>query len=223
MEKTRKQDFIELDFTGKSDGRIFDTTKPAEAKSIGLEKAGVKPLIICVGYDMLLKGFEEAVEGKEIGKEYTIHLTPEHAFGKRNPTMIKTYSLTSFRKNNIDPQPGMTLQLDHALVRVMSVTGGRVLVDFNNPLAGKEIDYEFKIIKKITDETEKINALQDYFFRQRYAFKLENKKVIFTDGIVKLFLEMLGEKFKTMTGLDFVVEEKKEEKPKEIEKIEKKS
>ena len=121
----------------------------------------------------------------------------------------------------------MTLQLDHALARVMSVTGGRVLVDFNNPLAGKEIDYEFKIIKKITDETEKINALQDYFFRQRYSFKLENKKVIFSDDVVKLFLEMLGEKFKTMTGLDFAVEEKQEEQKKveskEIEKIEKKS
>ena len=39
----------------------------------------------------------------------------------------------------------MAIQLDNTIARVLSVSGGRVTMDFNNPLAGKEIDYKYKI------------------------------------------------------------------------------
>ncbi|MEK6872084.1 MAG: peptidylprolyl isomerase [Nanoarchaeota archaeon] len=206
-----KNDFIELAFTAKTNGKIFDTTNTNEAKEIGIEME-VKPLIISVGNDMVLKGFEEALPHKEIGKKYTVHLAPDKAFGKRNPQLLRTYSLASFQKNNVNPYPGLTLQLDQALAKVISVTGGRVMVDFNNPLAGKEVDYDFTIVRKIDDEKEKVNALQDYFFRQRFDFVINNKKVTFKDPIVKIFLDILGDKFKSMTGLEFAVQEKEEKK-----------
>ena len=212
----QKNDFIELAFTARSDGKIFDTTSPQEAKEIGIEME-VKPLIISVGHDMVLKGFEEALPHKEVGKKYAVHLTPDKAFGKRNPQLMRTFPLASFQKNNINPYPGLTLQLDHSLAKVIAVTGGRVMVDFNNPLAGKEVDYEFTIIRKIDDEKEKVNALQDYFFRQRFEFELQDKKVMFKEPVVKVFLDVLGEKFKQMTGLEFIAEEKKEEKEKKDE------
>ncbi len=220
MDTIKKNDFIEIDYTGKTGGKIFDTTKSAEAKEISMEKIETKPFIISVGNDMLLKGFEEALEGKEVGKEYTIHLTPEKAFGKRNPSLVRTYSLTSFRKNNLNPMPGMMLQLDNALAKVLTVNGGRVTIDFNNPLAGKEIDYEFKILKKIADDKEKVNALQDYFFRQRFEFEIKDKKIILKEKMVKVFLDILGEKFKAMTGFEWTVEEKKERKEEKEEKKE---
>ncbi|MEN9626442.1 MAG: hypothetical protein RL557_770 [archaeon] len=222
MDTIKKNDFIEIDYTGKADGKIFDTTKPGESKEISMEKLEARPFIISVGNDMVLKGFEEALEGKEVGKEYAIHLMPEKAFGKRNSSLVRTYSLTSFRKNNLNPVPGMTLQLDNALAKVLTVNGGRVTIDFNNPLAGKEIDYQFKITRKITDDKEKINALQDYFFRQRFEFEIKDKKIILKEKMVKVFLDILGEKFKTMTGLEWTVEEKAEDKKeKDIKDIKK--
>ena len=221
MTKIQKNDFIEIEFTGRdvSNNQIFDTTDSKEAEGIGFQDPEqVKPLVISVGNQMILQGLDDDLEGKELNKEYKLHLEPEKAFGKRNPQLIKTYSINNFKKNNIDPYPGMALQLDNQVVKVISVSGGRVTVDFNNPLAGKEIDYTFKITKKITDDSEKINSLQDYFFKQRFEFTInkEKKKVTFKEQTVKPFIEMIGEKFKQITGFEFEVEEeKKEEKPKD--------
>ena len=208
MTKIQKNDFIEIEFTGKANNEIFDTTNKQEAKQMGLE-ADVKPIIICVGNQMMLKGFDDELEGKEINKKYSIHILPEKAFGKRDPAMIKTIPMKVFREKNMNPVPGMALQLDNYIAKVLSVSGGRVIVDFNNPLAGKEIDYDFKITRKIEDINEKINALQNFFFKQKFEFTLDekNKKVIFKDEKIKPLVQMFNQKFKDMTGFDFEVVE----------------
>ena len=217
----KKNDFVEVEFTGKSNDEIFDTTNPEEAKSIGL-KADVKPVIASVGNEMLLKGLDEELEGKEVGKKYSVHLTPEKAFGPRNPSMIKTIPIKLFREKNMNPAPGMVFQLDQHMVRIISVSGGRVMADFNNPLAGKEVDYDYKIIKKIEDNKEKVNALQDFFFRQRFEFELKDKKVIFKEEKIKPVIDMFTKKFKEMIGLDFEVSKSKNKKEVKEKKTEEK-
>ncbi len=217
--KIQKNDFIEIEFTGKDpDNQIFDTTNPEEAKQIGIQNPEqIKSMIISAGNQMLLKGLDEAILDKELNKEYKIHLESEQAFGKRNPQLMKTYPLSAFKKREINPYPGLVLQLDNNIAKVISVSGGRVMIDFNNPLAGKEVDYTFKITKKITNDNEKINALQDFFFKQRFDFnikedeKTKSKKIVFKDEKIKPLVEMMAQKFKEITGMDFEVEEKKEE------------
>ena len=211
MATIQKNDFIEIEFTGKANGEIFDTTNKEEAKSIGI-KADVKPMIISVGNDMILKGLDETFEGKEIGKEYHLHLNPDQAFGPRQSNLIKTIPMKVFRQQNIQPIPGATLQMDQYIVKILSVSGGRVLADFNNPLAGKELDYNIKITKQITDDKEKINVLMDFFFKQRFEFELKDRKVIFKKQEIKPLVDMMNTKFKVMTGLEFeIIEEKKKE------------
>jgi len=220
-EKINKNDFIEIEFTGKADNNIFDTTDPKKAKEIGIENPGnIKSMIISVGNKMILEGLDNDLENKEIGKTYTVHLNPEKAFGKRNPQLIRTHGLSQFRKNNINPYPGLTLQLDNSLAKVLSVSGGRVTIDFNNPLAGKEVEYEYKITKKITDDKEKVNAFQDFFFRQRFEFELKDRKVAFKDEQIKPLLSMMAPKFQEITGLEIDVPEvtiKKDSKEKTIQ------
>lgn len=222
MEITKKKDFIEIEFTGKSNSQIFDTTSKEEAKSIGLQ-ADVKPIIVSVGNEMVLKGFDKSLEGKELNKKYSVHLKPEEAFGPRNPQLIKTLPIKVFKEKNIQPMPGMTFNMDNHIAKILSVSGGRIITDFNNPLAGKEIEYDFIIKRKITDDKEKINALQDFFFKQKFEFEIKGKKVIFKKQEIKPLIEMMKQKFKDMTGFEFEVEEKKEEKSeKKKEKVEEK-
>ena len=222
-ELTKKNDFIEIEFTGKSNNQIFDTTNPKEAELLGVKNPKeVKPMIISIGNQMILKGLDEELAGKEIEKKYSVHLSPEKAFGKRNPQMIRTYSLSSFIKNNIHPHLGMSLQLDNHVVKVLSVTGGRVTVDFNNPLAGKDVDYDFVIKRKVKDDKEKINALQDFFFMQRFEFAINGKKVIFKNNLAKAILPILDKKFEELTGFTFSVEEKLEKEEKNSKKSRKK-
>ena len=221
-EKVNKNDFVEIEFTGKSDGNIFDTTNSDEAKTIGIDAKDINPMIISVGNGMMLQGFDEELAGKEIGKKYGIHLSPEKAFGKRNPSLIRTYPLKAFSDRKINPYPGLVLQLDNSIAKVISVSGGRVMIDFNNPLAGKEIDYEYKILRKVEDDKEKINSLQDFFFKQRFEFSIDNsgknKKAVFNDLKIKPIIDIFSQKFREISGIDVgsePAEEKKEEKKSE--------
>ena len=108
-----------------------------------------------------------------------------------------------FHEQKINPERGMQLSLDGQLVKILSSDKGRTLVDFNNPLAGKEVTYTYKINKIITDQKEKINALQEFLFRRIFEFEVKNNKVIFKiEKQFKPFVEMFTPKFKEILGLE---------------------
>jgi len=196
MEKTKKNDLVELEFLGrnKDNGEVFDTNIKTEAEKINF-KIQEKPLIVCIGQGMLVKGFDKALEGKDTGKKYKIALSPEEAFGIRNPGLIRIIPIKIFEEKNLNPFAGMIVSLDNLIAKIITVSGGRVIVDFNNPLSGKEIEYEFTINKKIQDEKEKINSLQDFFFKQRFSFSIRDKKIIFEKS-AEPFIKIFEEKFK---------------------------
>jgi len=160
METIKKLDFIEIEYTGRlKDGNlIFDTTDEKVAKENNLESHGYEPVIICVGEQQLLKGIDKNIEGKEIGKEYDINIIPEDAFGKKNAKLIQLIPTSKFKQQNIQPMPGIQLNIDGMVGTVKTVSGGRTLVDFNHPLAGKELTYKIKINKKITDDKIKLTG-----------------------------------------------------------------
>jgi FKBP-type peptidyl-prolyl cis-trans isomerase 2 len=202
-----KKDFVELEFTAKvKDGQVFDTNIKEKAKELGIED--VRPLWACIGEKMVLTGLDNALAGKEVGKEYEIELKPEEAFGKRNPNLVKTIPVSVFLEKQVNPVPGMFLNLDGLIVRISSVSGGRVLVDFNNPLAGKDVIYTFKIIKKVDDMTEKLKILSEFFVGTE-KFELNDKKAIFSGLFQKKAFEALSKKAKELLDID--VEIKKEE------------
>ena len=223
METVQKNDFIEIDFTGKAkDGDVFDTTNKQEAEKAGLQIKDPKPLIICVGQEMVIPGLDKAFEGKELNKQYSVEIEPKDAFKERKRDLVKLLPKKAFIDNKINPMPGMTLALDSTLVKIVSVSGGRVLVDFNNPLAGKTIIYEFTIKKILSDDKEKVNTIIDFFLKgQKLDFEIKDKKVIFkAQSFYKPLIEELNKRFKDILGLEMVLEEKKEEKAEEPEKKE---
>ena len=48
---------------------------------------------------------------------------------------------------------------------VKSVAGGRIMVDFNNPLAGKDIKLNYKVLSKVDDMAEKISVIMETVLR----------------------------------------------------------
>ena len=214
----KKNDFVEVEFTGNITGtdEIFDTNIEADAKKAELHLKNLKPFVLSVGHEMLPKGFDADIEGKEAGKSYTLDLKPEEAFGKRNPQMIRMIPTKHFHEQKIDPQRGMQLALDGQLVKVLSSDRGRTLVDFNNPLAGKPVTYTYKINKMVTDQKEKIDALQDFLFRKVFEFDAKEKTVTFKiEKQFEPFIKIFAPKFEEILGLKIeseIVEKKKEEK-----------
>ena len=163
MQIVKKHDFVEIEYTGriKEDGTIFDTTEEKVAKENGVynKNADYSPAIICVGENNILKNIEEQMIGKEIGKEYRFEISSDNAFGKKNAKFIQLIPTSKFRQQNIQPIPGLQLNIDGVFGVVKTVSGGRCLVDFNHPLAGKDLVYNVKINKIIDDSKEKIKSL----------------------------------------------------------------
>lgn len=160
-EKVEKGDFVEVEYTGTADGQVFDTTDEAKAKELDLYNPSMPygSVKVCIGRGHLLEGLDSKIAGKEVGKEYDFHLMPEEAFGKKDAKKIRLIQKTKFTSQNINPQPGLVLNIDGAMATIKTISGGRVLVDFNHPLAGKEVDYHIKLLRKITELKEKIEAM----------------------------------------------------------------
>jgi len=159
----KKGDFVELVYTGriKDLNLVFDTTNEKEAKESNIHdaRASYGPVIICIGQGHVIKGLDEQLEGKELGKEYHIELSPEQGFGKKNAKLIQLVATSKFIKQKINPMPGLQVNIDGLMGMIRTVSGGRTLVDFNHPLAGKELAYDFKINKIVKDDEEKLKAL----------------------------------------------------------------
>jgi FKBP-type peptidyl-prolyl cis-trans isomerase SlyD len=161
MDKIKKQDFIEIEYTGKikEDNIIFDTTDEKTAKENNLHShGGFGPVVICVGEEQVLKGIDKYLEGKETEKEYDININPEDAFGNKDAKLIQLIPTNKFKQQNIQPMPGVQVNIDGMVGIVKTVSGGRTLVDFNHPLAGKELSYHVKANKKVVDDKEKLRG-----------------------------------------------------------------
>jgi len=157
----KKHDFVLLDYTGKlEDNTIFDTTQESVAKKHNLRSEGTKykPITICIGESQIVSGLDESLMGKEAGKEFTITLPPEKAFGKKDIKLIKLIPMAVFKKQNVMPQPGLKVNIDGRVATVLRVSGGRVIVDYNHPLANRTITYDISIRKQISDKKEQIES-----------------------------------------------------------------
>lgn len=182
----KEGDFVRVDYTGRiaESGEVFDTTKEEIAKEGGVHKANFKyeSVPIIVGAHLAIKGLEDALKGMKVGEEKKISVKPKDAFGKRSEKLIRLMSLTSFKDRNVTPHPGMTVTVNNLAGRVMSISGGRVKVDFNHPLAGKNLEYEIKVIKRITKKVERIKAVFELFLKRK------DVDVKIKKGVVKINL-----------------------------------
>jgi len=178
VENIKKGDFIELDYTAriKSNDLVFDTTIEADAKKHNLHAKGAiyKPLIIKVGEGQLVRGLDEFVIDKVPGT-YTVDLVPEQAFGKKNAKLLRLVSIKEFHKNEIQPVPGLEVELDGHRGIVRTISGGRVIVDFNHPLSSQDIIYDVVIRTIVTDPKTKVEAALE-------VFRIPFEKVTFENG-----------------------------------------
>jgi FKBP-type peptidyl-prolyl cis-trans isomerase 2 len=215
-----KKDFIEIEFTGRiKDGGIFDSNLAEEVKKLNphAKKDSIKPLVICLGEGMFLRGVEDFLIGKELG-EYVIELSPKDAFGIRDQKLIQRIPIKLFHDQKINPIPGVALNFDGQIGKILTTSGGRVLVDFNNPLAGKDIVYKIKVLKKVENLNDKVKALNDFLFRKDFKFSIDNKKLTLeVDKPFVEFVNLFKDKYKEILDLDLgakEIEKKEDDKDK---------
>jgi FKBP-type peptidyl-prolyl cis-trans isomerase SlyD len=213
----KTNDFVELEYTGtiKENGIVFDTTDEKTAKEHELPKAQYGPVVVVIGQGQLLKGLEEQIVGKEPGA-YKIELSAEKAFGKKNAKLIQMVPAAKFKDQKIQPVPGLQLNIDGMICTIRQVTGGRVMVDFNHPLAGRDIVYDIKIKNIVTDKKEQLKAVFAMLLNiapEKLALDGAKARVELKVELPAQIIPELQKKVKDLTGIDVEVKvaEKKPE------------
>jgi len=168
--------FVEIEYSGRLEtGEIFDSTDPKEFKEAG------GPVTIIMGAGHLIKGIEKAMLEMKPGEERDLDIPPEDGFGRRDPKLIKLFKVKEFRKQDVVPYPGLRVTIDSKLGSVVSVNSGRIIVDFNNPLAGRRLIYKIKINREVKDLDEQLKGLLKFHFGKALAYKKEGDKILIED------------------------------------------
>jgi peptidylprolyl isomerase len=161
--KLKAKDCVQVDYVAriKSTNKIFDVTSAEEAKKENIYNKEFKygSKTVCIGKGHLIPRLEISLVGKEEGEKFKLEIKAEEAFGKLNPKLIKTIPTSQLLKQRIQPHPGMQINASGMNGVIRTVTQSRTRVDFNHPLAGKDLVYEVSILKLIKDPEQIIKGL----------------------------------------------------------------
>jgi len=159
----QKGDFILIDYVAKvkETNEVFDTTKDDVAKKEHLHKEGQihEPELVVVGEGWVLKALDEALVTMEVNKPQIVEISPDKGFGQRDPEKIKRVSIKQLYAKEINPVVGARIEYQGKNATIRSVGAGRVLLDFNPPLAGRTLIYDVTVTSKLDNVPEKIGAL----------------------------------------------------------------
>lgn len=159
----QKGDFILINYSAKikETNEVFDTTNEETAKKEHLHKEGeiYEPELVAIGEGWVLKALDENLTTMEVNKPQTVEIPPEKGFGQRDPEKIKRVPLKQLLAKQINPAIGARIEYNGKMASIRSIGAGRVLLDFNPPLAGKTLIYEVTVTKKIEEPQEKVSAL----------------------------------------------------------------
>ncbi len=175
-----KGDFIKLNYIGKlEDGTVFDTTYEDVAKEHGIYSENMRygGDVVVIGAGHLVMGLEEDIMDKDVGYEGEVVIPPEKGFGNWRPELVKMFSITKFE----NPVEGARVNIEGRIGTITKVIGRRVRVDFNNPLAGKTIIYNYKIEEKVDDDLEKVKGLLQLYLNQ-------DMKIEVSDNVVMIWI-----------------------------------
>lgn len=142
MSIVKENDRISITFTGKLDnGAIFAEVTASEPMAIKLGDSELPPTV------------EMALVGMKIGEGKKIRVDADEGYGPRLKDLVHEVPLSTFG-DRIDPKPGMILS--QKLVRdgveqkvpvtVIEIKDGKVLLDYNHPLAGHHLTYEITVV-----------------------------------------------------------------------------
>ena len=140
MLKAKKGDNVKVHYTGRlKDGTIFDSSE------------GREPLGFQVGAGQMIKGFDTAVVGLEMGKKITAEIPAAEAYGEVNEELY-----VDVPKNNLppdlNPEVGQQLAMtqpngQQVPVKVKEIKGDIGVIDANHDLAGKDLIFDIELVE----------------------------------------------------------------------------
>jgi len=137
IEKENSVVGIEYEVKEAGSSEIVDTNK------------GAQPLEFITGKGHIIPGLESALVGMNEGESADILVKAADAYGETNPEAVQTLPVEQFE--GVDLEEGMTLygqgeDGQTVQVTVKSFNDKEVTIDFNHPLAGKDLMFSVKVL-----------------------------------------------------------------------------
>jgi len=130
---------VTLDYTLTVDNKEMETS------------VGKTPLTYVVGSRSIIPGLEAQLNGMHLNEEKVVKVAPKDAYGDVDQKAFKEFPKTSLPKG-IDLKVGMVLQAtapdgSKFPTLISEIKTDTVVLNFNHPLAGKELTFKVKILK----------------------------------------------------------------------------
>jgi len=158
-------DFVELSYTARTveSDQLVDTTDEEVAKEEGVyeEDRSFGPRTIVIGEGHVFSTVDDELIGKAVGDAGTVTVPAEDAFGEADPDEVRTVSVEKIPEDDRYPGAHVTVEGEHG--HVETVVGGRARVDFNHPLAGQDIEYDYEIVGEVEDRVKQAKGLFGMF------------------------------------------------------------
>ena len=137
---------VSLDYTLKVDGRVVDTSE------------GREPIEFIQGQGQIIAGLEEKLYGLAVGEEKQVQVEAARGYGEIDPDAKVEIDRDDFPEE-IPLRPGVEVTLRNQEGRsfkawIQEVGEQNIRLDYNHPLAGKDLDFEVKVVslRDATDE-----------------------------------------------------------------------
>ncbi|GAB7090145.1 peptidylprolyl isomerase [Halorubrum luteum] len=170
-------DFVRIAYTIRTtdDGQVIDTTDQdvAEESEIDVDEYEFEPRVIAVGAGHVFPSVDEALVGAEVDDEGTIDVPAEDAFGEYDPEEVETVKADKIPEDS--RYPGAQVQIDNRQGHLETIIGGRARVDFNHPLAGEDLEYEYEILEIIEDREEKAAGMLGMYLQEAPDVRIETE------------------------------------------------
>lgn len=144
--KVTPTSFVTIDYLIRSGDEYFPKTRQPEELSF------------CLGCGQMPGPLEEALVDMTLNEQKIVRLTPQEAFGEIDENLIQEVARQDFDPS-VNPEPGdvfeTTDEEGHPVYFVVkSLKPEMVVIDFNHPLAGKEVEFEItlKALREATPE-----------------------------------------------------------------------
>jgi FKBP-type peptidyl-prolyl cis-trans isomerase SlyD len=133
------------------DGELIESADEADPRSM------------IFGYDKVIPGFENNMRGVEEGENFDFRLKPDEAFGEFRTDMLVKVPKTAFMVNGELREDLLYINNELNMMdnngrpmkgKIVDINGESVKMDFNHPLAGKELFISGKVmhVRPITEE-----------------------------------------------------------------------
>jgi peptidylprolyl isomerase len=137
--KVKKGDTVRIQYTCKlSNGTVIDSSIGGEALEFTLGRVEV------------IKGLEEAVAGMKVGESKTVTVGAEKAYGRRHDEWVLEVGRDKLPAD-WNPEIGLHYEIPRedgqsTTATVTHVSKSSVTLDFNHPLAGRELIFEINLL-----------------------------------------------------------------------------